>query len=222
MVCALHCLRRSAHLHRRTKRIVTTALFAVVWAAAIAGGLRALAAYENTPGTAGAVPPEWPSRVILPAADRATLVMAAHPRCPCTDASIAELAQIMAEADGKIAAYVLFATPKGAAADWEQTSLRSSAAAIPGVTVVTDTDGVECRRFGAETSGHTTLFSAQGRLLFNGGITGSRGHAGENAGESAIVALAKGETPVLTKTRVFGCPISDHSATKTAPSAPAQ
>lgn len=199
-------------LQRTTKQIATTVLLAAIWGGAVTFGLRALAAYENKPGDVGRVAAHWPSTKIERAQDRATLVMVAHPQCPCTQASISELAQIMAEADGKIAAYVLFATPHDAAPDWAQTSLRRSAAAIPGVTAVTDADGAEGERFGAKTSGHTLLFAADGRLLFNGGITASRGHAGENAGENAIIALAKGQTPAVAKTLVFGCPTGDRVA----------
>ena len=176
--------------------------------AAVGLGLRALTAYENKPGAVGAIASEWPSEAIHLGKDRATLVMVAHPRCPCTEASVGELARIMAETQGKIAAYVLFATPREAGADWEETGLRRSAAAIPGVKVVTDFDGTEAKRFGAETSGHTLLFSTDGRLLFTGGITVSRGHAGPNEGENAIIALANGNTPVRRSTLVFGCRIA--------------
>lgn len=135
--------------------------------------------------------------------------MLAHPHCPCTQASVGELAQIMARLQGKVAAYVLFVKPKEAGRDWEDTDLRRSAEAIPGVKVVFDPDGVEARRFGAETSGHTQLFSTDGRLLFSGGITASRGHAGDNAGESAIVALVNNQTPARTQTLVFGCALAN-------------
>ena len=37
--------------------------------------------------------------------------------------------------------------------------------------------------------GQTLLYDAGGTLIFSGGITGSRGHAGDNAGEAALVAL---------------------------------
>jgi hypothetical protein len=77
--------------------------------------------------------------------------------------------------------------PLGAGGDWDDKSLRRSAEAIPGVKVVFDPDCVEARRFGAETSGHTFLFGADGRLLFNGGITASRGRSGNNAGERAML-----------------------------------
>lgn len=195
----------------RKKRILATSLFAITWIAAVAFGLRSLFQYENTPGPVGAISQEWPNTQIERATDRPTLVMLAHPRCPCTVASIAELAQIMARLQGKVAAFVLFIKPKESGSDWEETNLRRSAETIPGVKVVFDPDGVEARRFGAETSGHTLLFGADGRLLFSGGITASRGHAGDNAGESAIVALVNQQTPARTRTLVFGYSLA-HSA----------
>jgi hypothetical protein len=198
-------------LRQTTKRILTTSLLAIGWIAAVAFGLRILFQYENTPGRIGALPRIWPESRIIPATDRPTLVMLAHPRCPCTAASVGELAQIMARFQGKVAAYVLFVTPKDAGRAWDDTSLRHSAEAIPGVTVVLDVDGAEARRFGAETSGHTLLFASDGTLLFSGGITGSRGHGGDNAGESAIISLVSNQTPARTRTHVFGCALANRA-----------
>jgi hypothetical protein len=195
-------------LQLQTKRILATSLFAIVWIVAVAFGQRALFRYENTPGPIGAVSPKWPNTEIERATDRPTLVMLAHPRCPCTVASVAELARIMARLQGKVTAYVLLVEPVESGAKWENTNLQRSAEAIPGVQVVVDHDGAEARRFGAETSGHTFLFDADGRLLFSGGITTSRGHAGDNAGESAIVALVNNQTPARTQTLVFGCSLA--------------
>jgi hypothetical protein len=62
---------------------------------------RALWNYESTPGVAAATPGRWPADSrIKPDADRATLVMLAHPHCPCTRASIGELARLMTQAQG--------------------------------------------------------------------------------------------------------------------------
>jgi hypothetical protein len=169
-------------------------------------GLRALANYESAPGRVGSVPSNWPRESKIERAHTGeTLVMLAHPHCPCTRASVGELAQIMARVQGKVRAYVLFLKPKNSDANWEDTDLRRSAAEIPGVSVLIDIDGVEARRFGAETSGHTLLFDADGRLLFSGGITESRGHAGGNAGENAIVSLAHAQPSDRATTSVFGC-----------------
>lgn len=183
-----------------------TALLGVTWVAAVAFGLRVLLKYESTPGRTGAVGVSWPATSsIQRSGENPTLVMLAHPHCPCTRATIGELAQIMADTQGKLDAYVLFTKPKGAGRDWDDTELRRSAAAIPGVAVLTDADGSDASRFGAETSGHTLLFDRTGALLFSGGITASRGHAGRNDGESAIIAAVNGKRSGRARTPVFGC-----------------
>jgi hypothetical protein len=202
--------RYSTPLNTRSKTILGTALFAALWIAALSFGLKALANYEGAPGQVGSVPSSWPADAKIERAPTGeTLVMLAHPHCPCTRASVGELAQIMAHVQGKVRAYVLFLKPGSSEADWENTDLRRSAAQIPGVTVLSDIDGAEARRFGAETSGHTLLFDSAGRLLFSGGITESRGHAGGNAGENAIVSLVETRRSERAKTFVFGCSLVD-------------
>lgn len=113
----------------------------------------------------------------------------------------------MAQAQGRVIAYVLFLKPAGSSPDWEKTDLWQSAARIPGVTVVADANGIEARHFHAETSGQTALYDIDGHLLFNGGITSARGHSGDNAGRSAIVSLLNTGEADRTETAVFGCPL---------------
>jgi hypothetical protein len=188
------------------KKFILTALLGVTWIAAVASGLGVLMRYESTPGRVGIVGKSWPAAsTILQSGTHPTLIMLAHPHCPCTRASIGELAQIMADTQGKLNASVLFLKPPGTGSDWDDTELRRSAAAIPGVTVLTDADGTEAARFGATTSGHTLLFDRTGALLFSGGITASRGHAGRNDGESAIIAAVNGKRSDRARTPVFGC-----------------
>ena len=52
---------------------------------------------------------------------RPTLVMLAHPRCTCTRASLAELAELMARVTQRPKAYVVFIKPGGVAEQWERT-----------------------------------------------------------------------------------------------------
>ncbi len=173
----------------------------------IAVGLTLLWRYENASGPAAAPPSQWPlASGIHLATDRATLIMLAHPHCPCTRASIGELARLMAQAQGRVTAYALFVKPAGSSDDWENTDLWRNAAGIPGVNVVVD-DGVEAQRFHAVTSGQTVLYNAEGHLLFSGGITGSRGHSGDNEGRSAIVSLLNTGEAERAETSVFGCPL---------------
>jgi hypothetical protein len=185
-------------------------LFAVsaLWLSLIGVGMWFLKNYEISPGVAAAAPNRWPADSRLRrATDSATLVMLAHPHCPCTRASIGELSRLMTEARGRVTAYVLFVKPLNFSDGWEQTDLLSSAAAIPGVIVVRDDEGVEARRFHAVTSGQTVLYDAEGRQLFSGGITSARGHAGDNAGRTALVSLLTRGEAAQRETPVFGCPL---------------
>lgn len=185
----------------------------VSWLLVVSTGLWILWGYENTPG-AGAKPPVlWPAESrIQRSPDRATLVLIAHPRCPCTRATVGELAEIMAHAQGRLNAYVLFLRPAGFSEDWEKTDLWQTAAGIPGVSVMVDDGGIEARRFNSSTSGQTILYDAAGHLLFSGGITGSRGHSGDNAGRSAIVSLVNAGAAERADTFVFGCPLFDKNS----------
>ena len=68
-----------------------------------------------------------------------------------------------------------------------------------------DNDGIEARRFGSSASGQVLLYNPQGKLLFSGGITASRGHSGDNDGRTAIVALLTQGQAAKDETPVFGC-----------------
>ena len=138
--------------------------------------------------------------------------MLAHPHCPCTRASIEELSKLMARVRSPVAAHVLFLKPAGFPGDWGQTDLRRSAASIPGVVVLEDDDGAEARRFRAATSSQVLLYDAGGRLLFSGGITGSRGHSGDNAGRSAVESFLNDGAAERAETFVFGCPLFDENS----------
>lgn len=115
----------------------------------------------------------------------------------------------MAQAQNRVTAYVLFLKPEGSSDDWEKTDLWQSAASIPDVKVIVDERGAEAHRFHASTSGQTVLYGSEGQLLFSGGITGSRGHSGDNAGRSAIVSLLHTGEAERSETFVFGCPLFD-------------
>ena len=179
---------------------------ATAWLICAVGGLYVIWAYENGPGAAATAGPHWPSDTTLVAAgDRPTLVFLAHPQCSCTTASLGELAEALARTTVLPKTYVVFLKPSSMPDGWEKTALWSSAEALPNTTVVRDEDGREAERFGSVTSGQTLLYDSNGSLIFSGGITGARGHAGDNAGRSAIVDLLNHVSPATTSTKVFGC-----------------
>jgi hypothetical protein len=180
----------------------------VGWLAAVIGGLGWLALYANTPARETEPPSTWPvNPQISLNQELPTLLLFAHPHCPCTRATVAELAKIAAQAPGRFAASVVLFKPADSDEGWEQSDLARSAEAIPGMQLIVDTDARLAGKFHATTSGQTMLYSPAGKLMFCGGITAARGHEGDNAGAAAIVALLTGKPTDVARTPVFGCPI---------------
>ncbi len=180
-----------------------------VWVVGIGVGFARLMNYATRPGERGASVRRWPAgSALIPDPDRANLVLLAHPRCPCTRATIGELENLLARSRGLVTAHVLFYRPGGEPDSWAMTDLWRRAAAIPGTRVQVDPDGRQARRFGARTSGQVLLYHCDGRLLFSGGITDTRGHAGASVGTEALWSLLTTGTAAQTETPVYGCPLA--------------
>jgi len=185
---------------------IPTVIAAAIWLSAIVAAMAVIISYSKAPSHSGTPPSHWPDHSRIPRdTSHPTLVMFAHPRCPCTRASLGELELLMAHSPGLLGAHVVFIKPAGTAEDWAKADLWRKAAAIPGVNTHFDEAGVEARRFHSETSGQTVLYDRNGQLLFHGGITSSRGHSGDNPGRSAITAFSRNEIANSIKTPVFGC-----------------
>lgn len=189
----------------------------VFWAITVATGFLLLWRYQMTAGAPGNPTTRWPaSNPLLPPQGRTQLILAAHPPCACTRASIESLARIMARARGGAVATVPFLKPWGMPDGWEHADVGRSATANPGVRAVGDEDGGESSRFGLETSGHTLSFDREGRLSFSGGITDGRGHHGDNAGMDNWIALITGARADSRNATVFGCPLHAQSTFRVA------
>ncbi len=198
---------------KETTRWLALPSLTMIWLGVVGIGLSCLWEHEATPGEVTESPTNWPANSRIERnATLPTLVVFAHPHCPCTRASIRELSQIMTRCRERVDTHVLFFKPSEFSADWEKTDLWLSAEAIPGVSVADDEDGSEAMRFGAATSGYSLLYHPDGRLLFSGGITGSRGHSGDNAGRSAIESLLTDGVADRKHTFVFGCPLLGRDA----------
>jgi hypothetical protein len=181
----------------------------IAWSLLVLAGFAAVAHWEHRPGAWTPAPQAWPaSSPLARSTNELTLLVFVHPHCPCTRASLDELERIVARTQDRLAATVIFCAPEGAAPDWVQSGSWERAQAIPSVSVFADANGREARRFGARTSGATLLFDRDGRLVYRGGITGARGHAGDNAGESAVLALVDGREAQASEP-VYGCALFD-------------
>jgi len=186
-----------------------------LWLAVVCGATILMTRYSNTPGSGGPTPVAWPADSKIPLDNnRLTLVMFAHPHCPCTRASLGELERLLAQVPGRLNAHVVFLKPVDTAVDWEKTDLWRTASSIPGVSVYVDNAGTEAHRFHSETSGHTLLYDQAGNLRFQGGITFARGHAGDNPGRTAIQELVREGHSNQIKTPVFGCALFEAQCEK--------
>src|ERR1041385_2736332 len=92
---------------------------AAAWLAAAAAGAWGLHPYESAVGLAGVVPQQWPGTTKIPLdRDRLTLVMFAHPKCPCTRTSIEELNRLLTRCHQDVAARALFFQTSNSPPDW--------------------------------------------------------------------------------------------------------
>ncbi|HEY0792917.1 MAG TPA: hypothetical protein VGD78_17765 [Chthoniobacterales bacterium] len=181
----------------------------LLWSGTVLAGSLGLTWYSFRPGP-NAIPPKvWPATNRLALGRQGfTLVLFAHPRCPCTRASLEELARLMDGKQNRLRAYVVFFSPGTADGEWSRTDLWRWAGSIAGVTALRDPDGTQAQLFGAETSGQTVVYDSGGNVVFTGGITSARGHVGESEGSDAIEALLGGDKPRLRTTPAFGCALA--------------
>jgi hypothetical protein len=194
----------------RSSRLPSWALPVMIglWLCLAAGGMHLLFRYMSQPGGDRRAPATWPSESQIPRGGvKPTLLMFVHPHCSCSDASLTQLETVLERNPGQFSAVIAFTRPPGATKEWSKTALWRRAIANPSLRVVADHDGVEAVRFGASTSGRTLLYSLDGHLLFDGGVTAARGETGENPGCAALNALLAGADPATNRTPVFGCPL---------------
>lgn len=116
-----------------------------------------------------------------------------------------ELNEIMAQVNSKLHVIIVFVTPKNPNNSWKSTSLWQAAKLIPNAQIILDEGGKIANQFGAQTSGQVLLYDKQGQLVFSGGITRARGHAGDNPGKSRVISFINEHKLENQNTPVFGC-----------------
>lgn len=177
-----------------------------VWLAGVVAGSCYVWDHASTPADSTAPPVQWPGESTLPRQPgRTTLVLFAHPQCPCTVATLRELERMLPRTDGKLDTVVAFLQPTDSRDDWTQSRNWKLSQAIPQVSTVVDHDGIEAARFCANASGEARLYDESGRLQFHGGLTSARAHEGESAGRAAVLSLVSGKPAATNCSPVFGC-----------------
>jgi hypothetical protein len=182
----------------------------LLWIAAAVGGTAYIFLYESRPAAVAEVAQTWPDSVGLVRNENGfSLVMAVHPKCSCTRASVAELNKLMLAWGGQVRAVALVTKPFEVADLWSETDVTARLREIPGVAVVRDLGGAKSAAFGAQNSGQTLLYDAAGQLVFAGGITAFRGHEGPSVGVEALKQIVAGQAAPSRNTKVFGCSLKD-------------
>lgn len=180
-------------------------------------GFAALFAFDQTAGAVSKVPTRWPGSTILDRpAEHGSLLVFVHPYCSCTVATLHEIATLSVDRQargGRPSTTILFYRPKNS--NWKPGKLWNNAQnEIPGAQTVWDEGGEEALRFGARTSGYAVFYNAQGNLLFNGGVTGSRGHEGDNFGIDELRTAIDTGRSASHSSLVFGCDLASLSLQK--------
>ena len=194
-------MRPTGNSHRVAARGV---VFVIGWLGLMVSGFVFLARYEGAPGR----PANAPVHNDRFRSDRFSLVMALHPKCPCSRATVGELEKISSRAPQKFSITVLAFKPRSEPETWIQSATVERVTKL-GAVVRVDSDGLEAEKLGLTTSGQILLYSPDGTLIYNGGITSARGHSGDNLGEESVLNLVNKAPAAVSAAPVFGCPLSD-------------
>lgn len=180
------------------------------WLVATGAGMAWSVAYSRTPGDAGTAPLTWPGgEAISRNTGRPTLVLALHPACVCSQATLDQIDRLAAPRPGALDVVVLLAAYDGLPAGADV--LSPALARQRHLRRVEDRGAALARRFGALTSGHAVLYDESGRLRFSGGLTRGRGEAGDSRPFAFLRAWTAGTRPAGVATfDVFGCALAAH------------
>lgn len=177
-----------------------------IWVALISIGHLVLFEYEMTASPLADTKRIFPMKSkIRIAHGRQNIIVFLHPCCPCSDATVEEFRQLMREGEKDSVGTVVFYMPPKEEGEWSLRPIITSVKRIRNVSVVYDTDGSQAALFGATTSGHVLVYDGRGLLQFSGGITGSRGHAGENHNFDVAKNSILAKNPKFATAPVFGC-----------------
>ena len=184
-----------------------------LWLMAVFGGAAVLLDYSFSGDLTVAAPARYqPSADSVSGAGKANdgriqVFAFLHPRCPCSRATLIQLAEVARQNHSIATLQVVFFCPADQQDSWAQHELWDLAAHRAGLSCRVDRGGLLTREFGVQTSGHILVFDQSGRRVFSGGITSSRGHEGESLGSQLLSKICCGLEIAPVELPVFGCAI---------------
>ncbi len=182
----------------------------VAWIAAAVAGWYGISAYgfKGDPRATTDLVSQWPAEsTIAQMTGRPTLVLFLHPKCPCSRATVAELERlpVLVPANALPNVCIVAAAPRSSGDRWWSNQFLDRVGRLPNARLVRDSGGVETALFGARISGTVLLFDADGNRLYAGGVTMSRGHAGDNVGLQAVTDLLVNHDASVSPIPPLGC-----------------
>lgn len=199
--------------------LATRPLAAIVclWLGMLGIGIGVIEHYANQPGPVGSEPAAHEPGTHEPRT-RPLARMYVHPRCPCSRASLLELAALMSSPQVVADLEIHFYRPADAPDDWASGRAWRLAQQIPRARILIDPEAARAHADGALTSGHLVIRTADGAIAYSGGITRSRGEQGHSPAHDRVLHLLGAERdshnePALAQAApatglVFGCRIT--------------
>lgn len=189
--------------------VVSTVVVSVAgWLGLVGATTYEIWRYSLAPAPATRAPAKWPDDMPSAGSGRARLAVFVHPKCPCSVATMRELAKLQG-ARGRVDVVAWFMVPDNDSADFVKGSSWTIASQIPRTQLRLDPGAIVAKRFGASGSGAVLFYDAQGALAFNGGITPSRGHEGDSPGRRDLLALLEGNEPPSAASPLYGCSLNE-------------
>src|SRR5690606_33073432 len=114
--------------------------------------------YSNTAGEVAPSQGAWPLETqLVRTGDRPAAILFAHPKCPCTQATIQEFQRLEARFPGAFETLAVFTLPASDAEDWKSSRLIQQARNLRSARLIFDQGGEEAARFQAHVSGQVLL-----------------------------------------------------------------
>lgn len=181
----------------------------LVWLLVISVSIVWFSNYQKTPGATGSMPARWPNGTTLPRNQLGpTIVIFLHPKCPCSKASLRQLFDFTSHIESLEIVTVLV-LPDGTDKAFAQGPVMAVLEQEHHYRPILDAAGKEAAIFGAQTSGQALAYNHDGRLLFSGGLTSTRGHVGYSASILALLKALQDSRPAPGSYPVFGCQLQN-------------
>ncbi|MEM9364393.1 MAG: hypothetical protein AAGD07_00250 [Planctomycetota bacterium] len=139
------------------------------------------------------------------------VVVAVHPRCPCTANTLDELQLAMVHADAPAALTFLVYQPESAPESWRGDYFARLRKRFDDATILRDRAGELSKSLDLHSSG-AMVVTLGPQVLFRGGITAGRSCRQDNLGALTLREfLDRGAVANSVETPVFGCELDNQS-----------